>query len=911
MASRSLGTLTLDVIAQVGGFVAGLDKAERGSSQWRKSVEKDAKAVGVSLASAATAAVGLGTASLVMLKHVAENTAETNNWAKSLNIATSTLQAWEYAAQSAGLSGDKMADIFKDLGDKIGDAVITGGGEAIDVLNKLGLKAEDLAKMTPDKQLLAIGDALGKIGTQSEKINILESLGNDLSKLLPLLDNGAAGLKNMLQQAKDFGISMSPKQIDDLVKANTLIKSLGAQVDGLKNQFVAGLANVDLSPLQNSLDTLRDVVTDPAFQQGMADLASGVVQLVAAASKGVAQLPSDLKSLVNQYKTLKAEFFGSAKDQHLAGVATEQQTNDNLAAYLKAGSGLNKFVTNPTLAVGDLFGQDLTAAKKASDERLASYNAYTKQMGWVEEKTKDVSAATAELASQQKTLTGTTTGASGSVTKLLDSYDKLNKLQSDRATLVDAQKTDSANAARYQRSIDAIDKQIAALNGSAKATAAVEAAQKKLQGQFADTEQDYQRQIALINTDASKSKDATEVQSLQFDIVSGKLKGLSSQQQDRLVQLATELDRLKQLKKANEDNAKAGAYAAQLQAENDTATAGFNISLAGAGEGDKQRQRLQELLQIRQEFNDKASELEKQHNAGEISQELYDKETGDLQSALDARYNAQLDYYDKLDEAQSDWLSGAQDAWQNYADTAQNYQQQAADFVSGTLDDLTNDTGNAFSQIIQGQESAGDAVSDLASSMAQSIIGALTKMAAQWLIYQGVQLIAGKTAQSSAALAMVANAQATSFQAELAAFASTAAIPIVGPALAPAAAAAAALATAPMVAGVAAASLSGMAHDGIDAVPETGTWLLQKGERVTTAGTSAKLDRTLDQVQSSAAGGRGGNVTFNAPVTVQAQPGMSDEDARTQGKTISDAIKQQMGQFLDREMAQGGRLWRR
>lgn len=87
----------------------------------------------------------------------------------------------------------------------------------------------------------------------------------------------------------------------------------------------------------------------------------------------------------------------------------------------------------------------------------------------------------------------------------------------------------------------------------------------------------------------------------------------------------------------------------------------------------------------------------------------------------------------------------------------------------------------------------------------------------------GVQLLVGKTAQAAAIPAMVANAQATALQAQLAAFASTAAIPIVGPALAPAAMATAATITEPMVAAISAAGLSGMAHDGIDAVPETGT----------------------------------------------------------------------------------------
>jgi hypothetical protein len=43
----------------------------------------------------------------------------------------------------------------------------------------------------------------------------------------------------------------------------------------------------------------------------------------------------------------------------------------------------------------------------------------------------------------------------------------------------------------------------------------------------------------------------------------------------------------------------------------------------------------------------------------------------------------------------------------------------------------------------------------------------------------------------------------------------------------------------------------GMAHSGIDSVPREGTWLLDKGERVVTSNTSAKLDKTLDRVQQA------------------------------------------------------------
>ncbi|QFH50428.1 tape measure protein [Leclercia adecarboxylata] len=62
------------------------------------------------------------------------------------------------------------------------------------------------------------------------------------------------------------------------------------------------------------------------------------------------------------------------------------------------------------------------------------------------------------------------------------------------------------------------------------------------------------------------------------------------------------------------------------------------------------------------------------------------------------------------------------------------------------------------------------------------------------------------------------------------------------------------------VALIAGQSLAGMAHDGIDRVPETGTWLLQKGERVVTASTSAKLDATLERVQQSRQASAGGAV---------------------------------------------------
>jgi len=75
--------------------------------------------------------------------------------------------------------------------------------------------------------------------------------------------------------------------------------------------------------------------------------------------------------------------------------------------------------------------------------------------------------------------------------------------------------------------------------------------------------------------------------------------------------------------------------------------------------------------------------------------------------------------------------------------------------------------------------------------------------------------------------------------------------PYVGPYIAPAAGAAAAALQVAQAASIKSVNLTGMAHSGIDSVPREGTWLLDKGERVVTSNTSAKLDKTLDRVQQA------------------------------------------------------------
>jgi tRNA U34 5-carboxymethylaminomethyl modifying enzyme MnmG/GidA len=71
-----------------------------------------------------------------------------------------------------------------------------------------------------------------------------------------------------------------------------------------------------------------------------------------------------------------------------------------------------------------------------------------------------------------------------------------------------------------------------------------------------------------------------------------------------------------------------------------------------------------------------------------------------------------------------------------------------------------------------------------------------------------------------------------------------------------------------------------VAHAGLDKVPTTGTYLLEKGERVVTEKTSAKLDRKLDQVGGNASNNPAQTNVVN--FTINATDGPSVLRARAQ-----------------------------
>ena len=477
---------------------------------------------------------------------------------------------------------------------------------------------------------------------------------------------------------------------------------------------------------------------------------------------------------------------------------------------------------------------------KAVADQVREVPGVTDEMANALEKSGGAAAEKAEIIAKLKTalaeLTGETdantraerdnaaarAGAAQAGQKYLDQLLKQLATAQDKTSLEAANRFIRENTLLTEEQIVAIrsaaaakDAQKAADDAAAKATRknateTTSAAKQQLKS-FDTAEEGYKRQIELINTTGNKQNDATEVMKLSFELQEGKLGKLSEAQKKKLQGMAAELDALNKLKKANEDDLKLTAFRNAQGVGTQTMKDGFDQELNGIGLGDKARDRLRADLALQQKYAADVANLNEQYQSKGISKELYESETTVLEEALAERIIAQELYYQAIDEQQSNWMNGVNEAWANYAAAAQNYSAQAADLTNDALGTATSGLGTFFSDVATRAKEADDAFVDMVTNFGKSMINTLSDMAAQWLIYQAVQLLVGKTTQVGAATTMGANAQAMSLQAGLAAYASTAAIPIVGPLAAPAAMATALSVTGPLASAVGMTAMAGAA----------------------------------------------------------------------------------------------------
>jgi lambda family phage tail tape measure protein len=838
MAGNSLGTLTLDLIAKIGAFTGPLDKAsqdaKKRTAEISKSFDNLAKGVG-----AAVGSIPAVLAALVV--HSASVAKEISNQAALAGLGTTEFQKYAAGAKSVGVEQDKLSDIFKDTNDKLGDFANTGGGALKDfftnIAPKVGLTADSFKKLNSKDALALYVTSLEKANvSQQEMTFYMEAIASDSTALVPLLRNGGKAFDELGAAAEAAGVVMDEGTI-------AAAKQFGIEVQGLEQYLI-----------------------------------SAKTMLAAEFLPVLAQFSKDLNSSAKEAGGLKG----------IVGELGEKLV-ESTAFIVNAGDGVVRVFD---VIANTLVGMFATAVGH-TDNLAAQANTALSVLTFGDT-SKEFKQNAADFANSAQLQFGVAAQAAGKIHENLDrplAGDQFKEYVANaKKAAAELAKTNLAITPGTGSGVDPAA--IAAAAAAAKKAASdAAAAAKKIQDSFADSQTDMQRQIELINTSVDARKNATEVSKLQFEIESGKLVGINAQQQKRLLGLASELDVKKQLKQANEDEAKAAAYAATLNAANQTAKSGFDQEIAAVGLGDKARDRLKQDLAIQEDFNQQMADLQKQLNTGDISQETFTKQTGQLKDALAKRLAIQQDYYKGLDTAQADWINGATAALANYLDSAQDISSQTQTLFTSAFSSMEDAVTNFA---LTGKLSFADFAKSVLADMARIA----ARQAASGLLAAGASAIGGLFAGGSG------TAGATQADYTGSAFSNWASTQAKGGAWAN---------------GIQMFAKGGAFTNGLVSSPTTFGMAGGNVGLMGEAGPEAilPLSRTSDGSLGVKAIGGGGSSASSTQVLIQqtiavpeSSGGNSAQDMQAVGQAYADTAKRGAQQAIAEELRPGGAIWR-
>lgn len=244
MLGMSLGNLFVRIGADTSGLKQGAAEAANFARDIDSKFTAIAKTAAVMGAAVATAAAGIATA---MVKASIDSAREITNLATVSGVGTEEFRKLAYASKTVGIEQEKLADIFKDVRDRVGDFLITGGGPMLDffeqIAPKIGVTAEMFRGLSGPDALLLFKDSLDKANVSAEEqVFFLEAMASDLTNLMPLLANGGEGLKRLGDEAERAGRVLSDVETEQIRQAGVAIQQISGYVSVFADQLTARLA---------------------------------------------------------------------------------------------------------------------------------------------------------------------------------------------------------------------------------------------------------------------------------------------------------------------------------------------------------------------------------------------------------------------------------------------------------------------------------------------------------------------------------------------------------------------------------------------------------------------------------------------------------------------------------------------
>lgn len=250
------------------GYTSGLTEAEGSTKEFELSVGKIFDNIGGMVT---TAGIALGISALV--KELGEGVElarklgdDIDKGSQRLNISTDAYQEWSHALDQSGAS---ISDVQRGLLNMT--QFLTGGAsdELSGAFDKLKISATDANGQVKNTEqllsetMLALANFKGSAEERGDLVTAI--FGRNGQQLNALLNSGSKGIQDLIQEAHDLGLVMSPEEIANSVAFGDAVDNMHSSIEALKTSMVTDLLPI----LTDVANTVASIVAffNPRTQQ--------------------------------------------------------------------------------------------------------------------------------------------------------------------------------------------------------------------------------------------------------------------------------------------------------------------------------------------------------------------------------------------------------------------------------------------------------------------------------------------------------------------------------------------------------------------------------------------------------------------------------------------------------------------
>ncbi len=231
MASNSgaikAGAAYVEIFADKSPLMRGLRAAEMSVKKWGMAIS----AFGMKMMAAGSAIIAPLIGAAKYFSTYGDNIAKMS---KRTGVGVESLSALGFAAEQSGSSLEAVEKGIRKMQQNILSAN-TGLKATTDTFDMLGLSAESFKGLKPEEQFRLLADRISGIADPSKRAAIaMKIFGKSGTSLLPLFEKGAAGMDELMNEAKKLGLVMSG---EDAVSAEELNDALNRMWRTMKMAF--------------------------------------------------------------------------------------------------------------------------------------------------------------------------------------------------------------------------------------------------------------------------------------------------------------------------------------------------------------------------------------------------------------------------------------------------------------------------------------------------------------------------------------------------------------------------------------------------------------------------------------------------------------------------------------------------